>query len=234
MGSSLGKFASPAAIWLGNLSRNLMIMAMMFGKQAPRSWKYLEECPKSLDICRYKLPQSVSFLMVVTRQGCWTKHIHNYFGLAMPKCRHASYKIGRWKEAHLQKEETDSSKWQDRPRKRSWRNISSVSFAIMWAKVWEWIFVWRISHRNLCFSAAVFCWIGCFPPKRMAIMIPFYIINQVRRTIKRLERSSLNHNLYFFWDLIFFTRMCNNGRSQCWYPPHNQLTTHGITVTWTF
>lgn len=142
MGSSLGKFASPAAIWLGTLFRNLMIMAIMFGKQAPRSWKYLEECPKSLDICRYKLPQSVSFLMVVTRQGCWTKHIHNYFGPAMPKCRHASYKIGRWKEAHLQKEETDGSKWQDRPRKRSWRNISSVSFAIM--------FLPKFGDESLC------------------------------------------------------------------------------------
>ena len=196
-----GQVCIPAAIWLGNLSRNLMIMAMMFGKQAPRSWKYLEECPKSLDICRYKLPQSVSFLMVVTRQGCWTKHIHNYFGLAMPKCRHASYKIGRWKEAHLQKEETDSSKWQDRPRKWSWRNISSVSFAIMWAKVWGWIFMSRISHRNLCFSAAVFCWIGCInrtcwccpsPRKEWLSWYPSTLSTRCARTIKRLERSSLN------------------------------------------
>ena len=141
-GKFFGQVCIPAAIWLANMNRNLVIMAMMFGKQAPRSWKYLEESPKPPDICRY-LRQSVSFLMVVTQQGCWTKHIHHYFDLAMSKCRHASYKIGRWKETHLQKEETDSSQWKDRPRKRSWRNIyrSSVSFAIMWTKVWGSIFV---------------------------------------------------------------------------------------------
>lgn len=194
--------------------------------QAPRSWKYLEECPKSLDICRYKLPQSVSFLMVVTRQGCWTKHIHNYFGLAMPKCRHASYKIGRWKEAHLQKEETDSSKWQDRPRKRSWRNISSVSFAIMFLpKFGDEALCQESLSRNLLLN-----W--------MAIMIAFYIINQVRRTIKRLEKSSLNHNLYFF-EISFSSLGCATMEGPsvvwgfaAWYPPHKRLTTHGIT--WTF
>ena len=167
-------------------------------------WK---NAPNLLTFADTKLSQSVSFLMVVTRQGCWTKHIHNYFGLAMPKCRHASYKIGRWKEAHLQKEETDSSQMTRSTKKAELKkhlqclicnyvsqslgmnlcvkNLSSESLVLSRSLLLNWV-----HQQNLLMLS--------FPPKRMAIMIPFYIINQVLRTIKRLERSSLNHNLYFF------------------------------------